>query len=136
LRIPQTLTETVLSSDPSQLEILLIMSLFFLISCMFVDSLVAIAILTPIFFPIAVQTGIDPVAIGILITMQAKLGTVTPPFGVNIFTACSIFKKPYFEVVKCIITYIIIFDSIKLLLIIYPEISMIYQDIFGTSKGG
>lgn len=44
LRIPQKLTEAVLSSDPSQLEILLIMSLFFLISCMFVDSLVAIAI--------------------------------------------------------------------------------------------
>jgi len=136
LRIPQTLTETVLSSDPSQLEILLIMSLFFLISCMFVDSLVAIAILTPIFFPIAVQTGIDPVAIGILITMQATLGTVTPPFGVNIFTACAIFKKPYFEVVKGIVPYIIIFVSINLLLIFYPDIIMVYQDIFGTSKGG
>src|SRR5699024_6958138 len=96
LRIPQQLTEAVLSSDPSSIEILFIMSLFFLISCMFVDSLVAIAILTPIFFPIAVSTGIDPVAIGILITMQATLGTVTPPFGVNIFTACAIFKKPYF----------------------------------------
>src|SRR5690625_4244885 len=86
LRIPQALTETVLGSDPTQFQILLIMSLFFLVSCMFVDSLVAIAILTPIFFPIAVTTGIDPVAIGILITMQATLGTVTPPFGVNIFT--------------------------------------------------
>lgn len=136
LRIPQTLTETVLSSDPSQLEILLIMSLFFLISCMFVDSLVAIAILTPIFFPIAVQTGIDPVAIGILITMQATLGTVTPPFGVNIFTACAIFKKPYFEVVKGIVPYILIFVTINLILILYPDIIMVYQDIFGKSKGG
>ena len=136
LRIPQQLTEAVLSSDPSSLEILFIMSLFFLISCMFVDSLVAIAILTPIFFPIAVSTGIDPVAIGILITMQATLGTVTPPFGVNIFTACAIFKKPYFEVVKGIIPYIIIFVAINVLLIFYPDIIMVYQDIFGTSKGG
>lgn len=136
LRIPQTLTEAVLSSDPSQLEILLIMSLFFLISCMFVDSLVAIAILTPIFFPIAVQTGIHPVAIGILITMQATLGTVTPPFGVNIFTACAIFKKPYFEIVKGIVPYILIFVAVNALLIFFPEIIMVYQDIFGTSKGG
>src|SRR5690625_5530210 len=110
LRIPQALTETVLSSDPSQLEILLIMSLFFLISCMFVDSLVAIAILTPIFFPIAVAAEIHPVAIGILITMQATLVTVTPPFGVNIFTACAIFKKPHMDVVKGIVPYILILD--------------------------
>src|SRR5690625_3361483 len=93
LRIPQQLTDAVLSSDPSRLEILFIMSLFFLISCMFVDSLVPIAILTPIFFPIPVQTGIDPVAIGILITMQATLGTVTPPFAVHIFTASTVFTK-------------------------------------------
>ncbi|MEI3604269.1 TRAP transporter large permease [Pseudogracilibacillus sp. SE30717A] len=136
LRIPQLLIETVLSSDPSQLEILLIMSLFFLISCMFVDSLVAIAILTPIFFPIAVAADIHPVAIGILITMQATLGTVTPPFGVNIFTACAIFKKPYLDVVRGIVPYILIFVAINALLIFYPEIIMVYQDILGTSKGG
>ena len=136
LRIPQMLTETVLSSDPSQLEILLIMSLFFLVSCMFVDSLVAIAILTPIFFPIAMAADIHPVAIGILITMQATLGTVTPPFGVNIFTACAIFKKPYMEVVRGIVPYILIFMAVNVLLIFYPDIIMVYQDIFGTSKGG
>ncbi|WP_080875044.1 TRAP transporter large permease [Oceanobacillus timonensis] len=136
LRVPQMLTETVLSSNPSQLEILLIMSLFFLVSCMFVDSLVAIAILTPIFFPIAVTAGIHPVAIGILITMQATLGTVTPPFGVNIFTACAIFKKPYLEVVKGVIPYIIIFMVTNLLLICFPEIIMIYQNILGLSEGG
>lgn len=136
LRIPQKLTESILSTEPSQFEILLIMSLFFLISCMFVDSLVAIAILTPIFFPIAVHAGIHPVAIGILVTMQATLGTVTPPFGVNIFTAAAIFKKPYVEVVRGIAPYIIIFIAINLLLIIYPEIILVYEKILGTSKGG
>jgi len=136
LRIPQILTETVLGQDPSQLQILLIMSAFFLISCMFVDSLVAIAILTPIFFPIAVTADIHPVAIGVLITLQATLGTVTPPFGVNIFTACAIFKRPYLEVVKGIVPYIVIFLLVNMLLIFKPDIIMIYQDILGTSKGG
>lgn len=134
LRIPQKLTETILASDPSQLQILLIMSLFFLIACMFVDSLVAIAILTPIFFPIASQAGVHPVATGILITMQATLGTVTPPFGVNIFTAAAIFKQRYVDVVKGIVPYIIIFLIINLILIIYPEIIMVYEKILGSSK--
>lgn len=79
---------------------------------------------------------IHPVAVGILVTMQATLGTVTPPFGVNIFTACAIFKKPYLEVVKGITPYIIIFMAVNVLLIFFPEIIMVYQDIFGTSKGG
>src|SRR5690625_3832601 len=136
LRIPQQLTETVLSSDPSDLEILFIMSLFFLISCMFVDSLVAIAILTPIFYPIAMAADIHPVAIGILITMQATLGTVTPPFGVNIFTACAIVINPYLEVVKGITPSIIIFVAINFLLILFPDIIMVYETIFGSSKGG
>ncbi|HLS23984.1 MAG TPA: TRAP transporter large permease [Pseudogracilibacillus sp.] len=136
LRIPQKLTESILGTDPSQLQILLIMSLFFLISCMFVDSLVAIAILTPIFFPIATAAGIHPVAIGILITMQATLGTVTPPFGVNIFTAAAIFNKRYVEVVKGIVPYIIIFLLVNALLIVYPEVIMVYEKIFGTSKSG
>ncbi|HLS06583.1 MAG TPA: TRAP transporter large permease [Bacillota bacterium] len=134
LRIPQALTETVLGADPSQFQILLIMSAFFLISCMFVDSLVAIAILTPIFFPIAVAAEIHPVAIGVLITLQATLGTVTPPFGVNIFTACAIFNRPYLDVVRGIVPYILIFVVINLLLIIFPDIIMVYEDIFGSSK--
>lgn len=127
LRIPQQLTETVLGNDPSQLQVLLIMSLFYLISCMFVDSLVAIAILAPIFFPITSQLGIDPVAVGILITMQATLGTVTPPFGVNIFTASAIFKQPYLKVVKGIIPYILIFVAVNIILILYPDIITSYR---------
>src|SRR5699024_3000036 len=119
-----------------QFQILLIMSLFFLVSCMFVDSLVAIAILTPIFFPIAVAADIHPVAIGILITMQATLETVTPPFGVNIFTASAIFKRPYLEIVRGIAPYIIIFVAINFLLILFPDIIMVYETIFGSSKGG
>ncbi|MFD2759703.1 TRAP transporter large permease [Lentibacillus juripiscarius] len=129
LRVPQMLTEATLGSDPSQLQVILIMSLFFLVSCMFVDSLVAIAILTPIFFPLVTQMGVDPVAVGILVTMQATLGTVTPPFGVNIFTACAIFQQPYGKVVKGIIPYIVIFAVINLILIFYPDFITAYRSI-------
>lgn len=127
LRVPQTLTESVLGNDPTALQVLIIMSLFFLVSCMFVDSLVAIAILTPIFFPLTTQMGVDPVAAGILVTMQATLGTVTPPFGVNIFTACAIFRRPYLEVAKGVLPYILIFLVVNVILILYPEIITSYR---------
>ncbi|MGM8212905.1 TRAP transporter large permease [Virgibacillus sp. W0430] len=131
LRIPQLLTESIMGSDPTTLQVLLIMSLFFFVSCMFVDSLVAIAILAPIFTPVAVGVGVDPVAVGILVTMQATLGTVTPPFGVNIFTACAVFNKPYMVVAKGVIPYIAILMVVNLILILYPSLITAYRMVLG-----
>ncbi|HLR28259.1 MAG TPA: TRAP transporter large permease [Ruania sp.] len=128
-RLPQSLAEVLLAGDPSRITILIIMSLFFIVACMFVDSLVAIAVLTPIFFPIATEVGVDPVYVGILITLQAAIGAVTPPFGVNIFTASAIFRVPYLTVVRGVFPYIAIFLGAALLFILVPEIVLIYQKI-------
>src|SRR5699024_9915891 len=75
-QIPQSLADVVLGADPSEVVVLLIMAAFFLVACMFIDSLVAIAILTPIFFPIATEVGADPVYLGVIITLQAAIGAV------------------------------------------------------------
>lgn len=126
-QIPQALADVVLGADPSQVTVLLIMSVFFLVACMFVDSLVAIAILTPIFFPIATEVGADPVYIGIIITLQAAIGAVTPPFGVNIFTASAIFRVPYLTVVRGVGPYVTILLGANLLFILVPEIILAYE---------
>lgn len=126
-QIPQSLADLILGAEPSQVTVLLIMSAFFIVACMFVDSLVAIAILTPIFFPIAVEVGADPVYIGIMITLQAAIGAVTPPFGVNIFTASAIFRVPYLTVVRGVGPYIAILLAANLLLILAPEIILAYE---------
>jgi len=94
-RIPQLITETLLGVDPSALKILVVINVFFFVACMFVDSLVVITVVTPIFFPLAMAAGIDPVLLGVLVTMQAGIGAATPPFGCNVFTASAIFNKPY-----------------------------------------
>ena len=99
-QIPQMLTSAILGTDPSTLRILITVTIFFFIGCMFVDSLVVIIVLSPIFYPLAIQAGINPIHLGILITLQAAIGSVSPPFGCNIFTACAIFNKPYATIVK------------------------------------
>lgn len=86
---------------------------------MFVDPIVVILVLTPIFLPIAEQVGIDPIHLGIIITFQAALGSATPPFGVDIFTASAVFNKPYMEVIKGTPPYIIIMVLIAILLIFF-----------------
>ena len=123
-QIPQLLTDAVLGTDPSTLRILVTVTIFFFIGCMFVDSLVVIVILSPIFYPLAVQAGIDPIHLGILITLQAAIGSVSPPFGCNIFTACAIFNKPYATVVKGLPAYMAMLILITIIVIAFPQLSL------------
>lgn len=123
-RIPQMLTANLLGPDPSQILIMSLVTIFFLIGCMFVDSIVVIIIVTPIFFPIAVAAGIHPIHLGIIVTLQAAIGSVTPPFGCNIFTACAIFNKPYLTVVRGLAPYLIMLVIISILIIVFPQLSL------------
>ena len=124
-RIPQMITEAVLGPNPSALKILITVTVFFYIAGMFVDSIVAIVILTPIFFPLAVQAGIHPIHLGIVVTLQAAIASISPPFGCNIFTACAIFDRPFLKVVKRLPAYLIMLIIISVLIIFVPQLSLL-----------
>lgn len=123
-RIPQTITNAVLGPDPTAIFVLVMVSVFFFVGCMFVDPIVVILVLTPIFYPAAMNAGIDPVHLGVVITFQAALGSATPPFGVDIFTASAVFNKPYLEVIKGTPPYIVMMVAIAILLIYFEELSL------------
>jgi C4-dicarboxylate transporter, DctM subunit len=125
-KIPQALTASLLGADPSALKVLIIVTIFFFVGCMFVDSLVVIIILTPIFFPIAVAAGIHPIHLGIIVTLQAAIGSVTPPFGCNIFTACAIFEKKFSDAIKGLAPYIAMLVIISIIIIAFPGISTMF----------
>ena len=64
-----------------------------------VQPLIAISlmVLVTIFVRVIAASGLDPVLVGTLVTLQLAIGSATPPFGIDMFTAMSIFKKPYFK---------------------------------------
>ncbi|WP_416147074.1 TRAP transporter large permease [Salipaludibacillus sp. HK11] len=123
-RIPHTLTDAVLGPDPTALTVLFIVALFFFIGCMFVDPIVVILILTPIFAPVAVAAGVDPIHLGVVIVFQAALGSATPPFGVDIFTASAVFNKSYLDVIKGTPPYIVMLVIVAILVILFEDISL------------
>lgn len=124
-RIPQIITSSVLGVDPSALKILIIVTVFFYIAGMFVDSIVAIVILTPIFFPVAMAAGIHPIHLGIIVTLQAAIASISPPFGCNIFTACAIFDRPFLKVVRRLPAYLLMLAVISVLIIVFPQLSLL-----------
>ncbi|MDD2586914.1 MAG: TRAP transporter large permease [Syntrophomonadaceae bacterium] len=128
-RIPQMITDSLLGTDPSALKILIVVNVFFFVACMFVDSLIAITVITPIFFPIAVAAGIDPVYLGVLVTMQAGIGGSTPPFGCNVFTASALFNRPYLEVIRSSPAYIGLLLAVTVVFIAFPNLTMFVRNI-------
>ncbi|MGM0603355.1 MAG: TRAP transporter large permease [Bacillota bacterium] len=128
-RIPNKILPVILGPDPSTFRVLAIITLAYFIGCMFVDNIVVILVMTPVLYPVAMQAGIDPVLLGIIVTLQAAIGSATPPFGCDIFTAIAIFRRPYFEVIKSTPPFIILLVMSSILMMIFPEISLFLRDI-------
>lgn len=128
-KVPQMLTSALLGPNPSATMILGLVTLFFFIGCMFVDQLVVIVVLAPIFYPVAVKAGIDPIHLGIIVSLQAAIGSITPPFGCNIFTASAIFDQSFTKVIKGLPPYLVILGVISIIMIFVPEVALFFRDL-------
>ncbi len=128
-QVPQQLLEMIGISEMGRYGVLFVISIAFFVGCMFVDPIVVILVLVPIFSPVVNNVGLDPVLVGTIITLQVAIGSATPPFGCDIFTAIAVFKRPYFEVVKGTPPFMIILLSVAVAMIFFPEIALFLRDL-------
>ena len=123
--IPQAILDPVIASiGDSPTMVLALIAVSFFIGCMFVDPIVVILILTPLFKPAVEASGLDPIHVGVIVTLQAAIGSATPPFGCDIFTAMAIFRRPYFDVIRGTLPFILILLFATLLLVMFPSLSL------------
>lgn len=123
LRIPQQIMPVIIGTDPTQLQLIIVVVIAYFVACMFVDPIVAIYVLSPIFQPYVVSTGIDPILLGTLVVLQSAIGSATPPFGCDIFTAQLIFRRPYVEVIRKTPPFVIMLMLSTVLIILFPQIA-------------
>ena len=128
-QVPQQLLGMIGISEMGRYGVLFVISISFFVGCMFVDPIVVILILVPIFAPVVHDVGLDPVLVGTIITLQCAIGSATPPFGCDIFTAIAIFKRPYIEVIKGTPPFIFILLSVAAAMIFFPEIALYLRDV-------
>lgn len=131
-QIPQEILGAVGIDEAGPTGVLIAICVAFFVACMFVDPIVVILVLTPIFAPAVAATGLDPVLVGILITLQVAIGSATPPFGCDIFTAIAIFKRPYFDVIKGTPPFVVLLILAAALLIMFPQIALFLRDLAYT----
>jgi tripartite ATP-independent transporter DctM subunit len=128
-QVPQAILGGIGIDQMGQIGVLFVISIAFFIGCMFVDPIVVILILVPIFAPVVESVGLDPVLVGTIITLQVAIGSATPPFGCDIFTAIAVFKRPYMEVVRGTPPFIIILLGVAVALIFFPQIALFLRDL-------
>lgn len=122
-RIPTIIADFIVGFTESPILIILIINVFLLIVGMFIDTISAIVILTPILLPVVTNIGMDPIHFGIILVMNLAIGFVTPPLGVNLFVATNVGKVSFEVIVKAMIP-ILITMFISLLIVTYiPPLS-------------
>ncbi len=128
-QVPQQVISAIGLDGAGAVTVLIAISIAFFVGCMFVDPIVVILVMTPIFAPLVDQAGIDPVLVGVIITLQVAIGSATPPFGCDIFTAIAIFKRPYVEVVRGTPPFIAMLFVVSVALIAFPQIALFLRDL-------
>lgn len=122
--IPQTVSEGLLGISDNPIVILLIINLILLFVGVFMDMTPAVLIFTPIFLPIVMEMGVDPVHFGIVMVLNLSVGLCTPPVGSVLFIGCSVSGVKIDKVIRPLLPMFVVM-IISLLLITYlPKLSL------------
>ena len=128
-QIPQEIIAALGLAEAGPTMVLVAISIAFFVGCMFVDPIVVILVMVPIFAPLVQATGLDPVLVGVIVTLQVAIGSATPPFGCDIFTAIAVFKRPYIDVVRGTPPFVLILLGVSAALILFPQIALFLRDL-------
>jgi C4-dicarboxylate transporter DctM subunit len=123
-RIPQLIAETIVSFGMPPWMFLVAVNVLLLVAGSFMEPTGIILILAPILFPIAMELGIDPVHLGIIMTVNLEIGMVTPPVGLNLFVTAGITNMSIVQVVRAALPWLGVLLAFLVLVTYVPQLSL------------
>ncbi|MEQ8688143.1 MAG: TRAP transporter large permease [Imperialibacter sp.] len=129
--IPQGVSEFLLHVTDNPVVLLLIINLMLLAVGTFMDMTPAVLIFTPIFLPVVVQMGMNPVHFGIVMVMNLCIGLCTPPVGSLLFVGCSVAGLSIQKVLKPLLPLFLAMIAVLLLVTYVPALSLWLPELFG-----
>lgn len=123
-RVPQTAAQLLLSWSNDPVLLLLIVNLILILAGMFLESISALVLLTPVIAPPLVLAGVDPVHLGVVVVYNLMLGLLTPPMGMSLFLVSDIAKVPVERVLRELLPFYIPLFGMLLLLTYWPSLSL------------
>lgn len=129
-RIPAELSTSITSLSDNPIIILLLINLLLLVIGMFMETISSIIIMTPILLPVATALGVDPIAFGVILTVNLAIGFCTPPLGVNLFVASSISGVSIEQLSKAILPFFVGMLVLLMLITYVPAISLALPSLY------
>lgn len=96
---------------------------------MFIETSAAIIVLAPILAPVAMHFGVDPVHFGLIMVVNLAMGMITPPFGVNLFAACTVAKISLDRIVGHLLPFVGVILVCLLIITYVPSLSLGLRDL-------
>lgn len=133
--ITKQMAEAVLGiTDNKYLIILLIIALLLFIG-MFMETLSAIMILTPVLLPIAYNLGVDPIHFGIIMICCLSIGFATPPLGENLFVASAVANVSFERIAMRALPFVLVAVIAVIVIAFIPQISLFLPDLLAGAEG-
>ncbi|WP_194713970.1 TRAP transporter large permease [Noviherbaspirillum soli] len=96
---------------------------------MFIETSASIIVLAPILVPVAMRFGIDPVHFGMIMVVNLALGMITPPFGVNLFAACTVARISLDRIIPRLLPFVLTVIACLMVVTYFPGLSLYLRDI-------
>jgi C4-dicarboxylate transporter DctM subunit len=128
-RITQAIAEQIVAWGMAPWQFLIVVNVLLLIAGNFMEPTGIILILAPILFPIATELGIDPVHLGVIMTVNMEIGMVTPPVGLNLFVTSGITGMPVMETVRAALPWLSVLLVFLIIVTYVPAISLFLPNL-------
>ncbi|WP_108836455.1 TRAP transporter large permease [Tateyamaria sp. Alg231-49] len=122
-QIPQQITEAMLSYGLGPVAFLIVVNVILLIGGQFMEPSGLLVIVAPLVFPIAIELGIDPIHLGIIMVVNMEIGMITPPVGLNLFVTAGVANMSMMGVVRAALPFLAIMFVFLILVTYVPAIS-------------
>jgi C4-dicarboxylate transporter, DctM subunit len=122
-QIPQQITHALLGAGFGPVMFLVVVNVILLIGGQFMEPSGLVVIVAPLVFPIAIELGIDPIHLGIIMVVNMEIGMITPPVGLNLFVTSSVARMPLMDVVRASLPWLGILFLFLIIVTYVPIIS-------------
>ena len=129
-QIPQQIAGAMLSAGFGVIMFLVIVNIILLVGGQFMEPSGLIVIVAPLVFPIAIELGVDPIHLGIIMVVNMEIGMITPPVGLNLFVTSGVAGMPMMSVVKAALPWLGILFVFLILVTYIPVISTFLPTYF------
>ena len=122
-RLPQMITEAMLSAGFGPVMFLVVVNVLLLIGGQFMEPSGLLIIVAPLVFPIAIALGIDPIHLGIIMVVNMEIGMITPPVGLNLFVTAGVAQMSVGRVIKAALPWVAIMFMFLIIVTYVPAVS-------------